>query len=244
MGSNVSRFLGAALLIGSYSAGLSAFTLQPMSVLLAPSGTGSIATFRIKNDGSERLAVRFSVLTRSIAPDGKEQNESADQLFLIYPARVLVEPGAFASVKVQWRGPSVIDAEHCFRFVADQVNLDAAPQTDGKAGIKVRFRYVASLYIGTAAFVPSLTASVTGGIGPNGEKGYIVEVANQGRRHVVAIDLRIDLGGDESPLSSAELGELSGTNYLPGTDRKSFIPRPEAVLGESYEAKVEYESSF
>lgn len=221
----------------------SAFTMEPMSALLSPSGSGTIATFRIKNDGKERIAIRLSLLSRDSSPEGIEVNAPADELFVAYPSRLLVEPGSSASAKVQWRGPPKVDAERSFRLVAEQIALEGGSGKDGNSGIKVMFRYIASLYVGESGFAADLAATVVGAKGPDGSPGLMVELRNQGRRHVIATDARVIVDG-LAPLDSAELGGLSGANYLPGRSRRAFVPRPEAVEGMSYQARAEFESAY
>jgi fimbrial chaperone protein len=232
-------------LVSAAAVGASAFTMQPMSTLLSPSGEGSIATFRIKNDQNERIAIRFKTLTRGVAADGKETNESADDLFMIYPARVLIQPGMSASVKLQWRGPASVDAERCFRFVAEQVALDANPAAHENSSITIMFRYIASLYVGQPGFQEKLTTNVVGAADSDGSDGFLVEISNVGKRHIVATEASIDLGGTLRPLTSEELGPLSGANYLPGTSRSLFVPRPEAQVGQHYDdASLVYKGEY
>jgi P pilus assembly protein, chaperone PapD len=234
----------AALLIGIAAASAGAFTLEPMTQLLSPSGEGSFATFRVKNDGVERAALRFSVLYRALSQEGREMNAPADDLFAVYPARLLLEPGATAAIKVQWRGSRALGSEQSFRFVAEQLPVDSR-SSDGSSSsaLKIMFRYIASLYVGEDSFVPKLSASVSGALGPEGETGYLVEIRNGGNRHVVAVDASVALS-DGSMLSGPALGSLSGENYLPGTSRRVFVPSPDAVEGKDYEAKLSYEKAY
>jgi P pilus assembly protein, chaperone PapD len=236
-----------ALLIASialFATPASAFTLEPMSALLAPSGAGSVGTFRIRNDGSSRIAIRLSVMTRSVGEDGKEVNGPTNA-FVVYPARVLVEPGSTAAAKVQWKGPANLEAEQCFRLIAEEVNIDSAP--DSSSGIKMKFRYIASLYVGKTSFAPKLDAKVTGAAGPNGEKGFLVSIANSGTRHVVAMKIALTLKEPaDSPLSFAneDLGSLNAANYLPGSSRNLFIANDGAEVGKSYDAVLQFESEY
>jgi fimbrial chaperone protein len=233
----------AALLIGIASAGAFAFTMEPMVTRLSPSGEGRVATFRIRNDGSERLAVRFRVLSRAQSPEGDELNSPAGELFTVYPARALVEPGTTAAVKLRWRGPEQIEAERSFRFVAEQVPIDAASVKANGSGLKIMFRYVASLYVGEASFSPALDLRVTGSSDSRGESGYLVRLSNTGLSHVVAVDARVLILGGRA-FSSEDLGPVSGFNYLAGNSRSVFVPSPGAVDGAKYEAKLEYEKAY
>jgi P pilus assembly chaperone PapD len=240
------RRLAAALVAAVISlAPLGAFSLEPMSLLVSSSGAGSIATFKIKNDGGERIAVKLSVLTRSVTPEGKEENAPAGNLFAIYPARVLVEPGASSVFKVQWKGPANLEAERCFRVVAEQISLSSGGAQE--SGIKILLRYIASLYVGSESNSPDIMAKATGALGPEGETGFLVEVANAGARHVVALNAQLVLGeaeGGSFTLSGEELGLLSGANYLPGQPRRLFIKSDKAVPERVYEAHFTYEAEY
>jgi fimbrial chaperone protein len=237
------RFLAVALALGAAATAADAFTMEPMTVLLAPSGAGSVATFRLRNEGSTRVALRLSVHSRSLSEEGEEVNGPAGDLFALYPSRLLLEPGATAAAKVQWRGGRSLDSELAFRFVAEEVGIDSS--SPRSSGIRVRFRYVASLYVGEAGFRPELQAQVEGAEGPGGERGFLVELRNAGSRHVVALAARVEIGGPGGILlSSEELGRLSGANYLPGSSRRLFVPRGEAQVGKRYDARIDCESDF
>jgi len=243
----IARICVLALLTAA-AAQAAAFTFQPMFSRLDPSGPGSIQTFEVSNEGDESLAVRFSVLSRSAGPAGEERNEDASGLFVIYPARLVVEPRSTAALKLQWKGPAGISAERAFRLVAESVPLDSGTQVS--SGIKVMFRYVASVYIGKEGFTPDLVASVRGATGKAGEKGFSVEILNRGKRHVVAESAVLTIKGVKGAASgglamgSDQLGALAGANYLPGNPLRLFIPRADAVPGKSYAARLDYEAEY
>jgi len=236
------RALLALLVLSFVAAGLSAFTLAPISITVAPSGPGSIATFRVKSEDAGRIAIKFSVMTRDSSPDGTETDNPAGDSFLVYPSRMVVEPGSQAVVKVQWRGPAKIDAERCFRFLAEQVPIDAGDQTN--SSIKVMFRYIASLYVGTPSFSPDLEVKVVGAKRDDGSTGYFVEITNEGTRHVVALNPTLTLDGGATVLSSADLGKLAGANYLPGHSLRVFVPKSGAMAGRTYDAKIDFEGVY
>jgi fimbrial chaperone protein len=238
--------IAAALAIALLGAALaSAFTMEPMSALLAPSGAGSVATFRLRNDGPERIAVKLEALTRESGPDGAELNAPAGELFFVYPARLLIEPGAQAAVKIQWRGPATLSAERPFRLLAEEIPLEAGgPRA---SGIRVLFKYLASLYVGERGFAPELRASAAAAVGPDGSPGFLVELRNGGTRHVVAEALVLDISGAEGGglrLEAEALGALCGANYLPGGARSVFVKDERAVPGRSYDARVSYQAEY
>jgi P pilus assembly chaperone PapD len=234
----------AALLAGS-AASVSAFTFQPMFVRLDASGQGSVQTFQVSNESDESLAVRLSVLSRSVGPDGTETNEDAGSLFTMYPARLTIDPHSSAAVKLQWTGPANLTVERPFRFMAENVAVDSAESPT--SGIKVMFRYIASVYVGNADFSPYLTWVVKGAKGANGAKGFMVEIVNGGTRHVIAESAVLSIAGVKGKvvaLKAKELKALSGANYLPGSPQRLFIPQADAVVGTIYAAKLAYDPRF
>jgi fimbrial chaperone protein len=245
MRSNTRNFILALVAATAAVTQAAAFTFQPMIARLDPAGPGSIQTFQVSNDGDKSLAVRFAVLFRTNGPGGEEINADAGGLFTLYPARVVIEPRSSAAVKLQWNGPADILSERSFRLVAENVPLDASePDT---SGIKVLFRYIASIYVGKASFAPDLAWTVKGATGAAGAKGYSVEILNRGKRHVVADSalLSITAGkGDAVKLGAKELGVLSGANYLPGQPLRLFIPRADAVPGKTYVARFDFDAEY
>ena len=235
----------AAILIGFTPTVSSAFSLEPMTAILTPWGAGRALTFRIKNQEAERVALRFRVVTRSIGPEEQEFNTPADELFVVQPMRLFLERGATASATVQWKGPEKVDLERSYRLIAEKFPQDAISVGDGDSGVGLVDSFSASLYVGSPIFTPELLVFVPGSLGPNGGKGYSVEIRNVGRRHVIAAGARVVITHPSAPpLSSEELKHLSGTNYLPGMSRRIFIPRSEASVGRAYEAKVEYAKTY
>jgi len=221
------------------------FTFAPMVATLASSGPGTVQTFHVTNEGTGRLAVQFAVYSRASSLEGAELNTDASDLFTIYPTSAFIEPGSSASVKLQWHGPAQLLVERSFRLVAQNVALDAGLVKT--SGIKVMFRYVASVYVGAASVTPELVTTVLGSEGKDGEKGYTVEIVNNGSRHVVADAASLEITspeGDSVLLDSAALDVLSGFNYLPGYPIRLFIPRSDAVPGRVYDARLSYEPEF
>ena len=238
------RYLLMTLLAAS-AANAFAFTFQPMFVRLDATGPGNVQTFEVRNEGDESLPVRFSVLPRTVGPDGVEGNEDASALFTVYPPRLVVEPRSTAAVKLQWNGPAGLATERAFRLIAESVALDSGkPAT---SGIRVMVRYIASIYVGEADFSPELVSSVKGATGPKGEKGFNVEIVNRGTRHVVAESAILSIKGAKDgvlALGSEDLGALSDANYLPGYPRRLFIPRVEAIAGTTYDAQIDYDAVY
>ncbi len=221
------------------------FTMEPMSAVVTPAGDGRVATFRVSNDGAERIALRFRVVSRSLSATGAEENADAPADFAVYPARTVVESGQTVSVKIQWRGPATLDGERCYRFIAEEIPIDSGKKS--ASGLRVLFRYIASVYASGPTFAPSLVARVEPAVDAKKNGVLAVEIANGGTRHVIAGNLEIDLtypDGFVYTIRSDELPQLSGVNYLPGSAVRANARRGQGFREGSFEVSVRYESEY
>ena len=222
----------------------SSFTLDPMVASLAPMGAGAIRTFRVKNDGTERIAIRLSVVKRSMNSDGIEITEPADNLFKIYPARLVIDPASTVAFKIQWKGESAPNKELCFRLIAEQVPIDFTNTV--VSGIRIMFRYIASVYITpTVSSAELLVESAQGETDAKGNAGFMVTVRNSGTRHVIATEVSFEIKEAGVVLTGGDaLGAADGANYLPGLERRFFIPNAAAVPGRVYEALLRFTPEY
>jgi fimbrial chaperone protein len=215
-----------------------------MGVSIADTGAGSVGTFRLENDGKERVAIRVAVLTRSMGEDGKETNGAAGTQFLVFPSRFVLEPGAQRSFKVQWKGGPVGDSEFAFRVVAEQLPVEF--QERQGSGITILFKYVGSLYVVPAKARPAETVVKSAvGIEKNSKRGVMLQVENRGGTHVIMVEskLGIKIGDqDYTMLDPEALEEIEGQNMLAGVVRNFFVPFPEATIGESYDVRFSYDA--
>jgi P pilus assembly chaperone PapD len=182
-------------------------------------------------------------ITALLAPSGAR---SAADLFTIYPSRLIVEPGATAAVKIQWKGDATLSAERCFRFVAEQVSVSDVGDTN-VTGIKMMFKYIASLYVGDEKFKPDLDARVAGARDSEGLPGFEVEIANRGQRHFILQSAAIDFADPNTAprtLTAADLGSLIGANYLPSSSRSFFVRDDKAVPGTANGVRLAFEGGF
>lgn len=233
-------FLVALLAAVSLAA---AFSVNPMTVELSPSGSGTVASFRIENDGNDPIALVISVLSRSVDKDGTEQNGHVGTDFVVLPSRVVLEPRTTRIVKVQWRGSAQLEIEGAYRVVVEQVPV-VFSETN-VSGIRIMFRYRASLYV-----VPPGAQGRLGleGLKPSmqdGQAGFIATIRNNGNKHAVIkiATLMVRTSEQEYGLPDEALSGLIGLNMLASSSRAVFIPWAAASMGTAYEGVLatEYE---
>ena len=194
-------------LISSLS--LFSFTFEPISTNYTPSGPRSNQVFRISNNEGGRIAVRVSVTTREYDLKGNEINNPADGLFMIYPSRMVLEPGDTKSVRVKWNGDSSPDTELPFRIMAEQIPVDFEPteRTDG-GGIRLSFKYIGNIYILPPGGKPLV--EIDSYEYKDGKLSLVLN--NTGTRHTLMENLIIKIISSEGE----ELYQLSEQEALPG----------------------------
>ena len=214
---------------------VAAFSVNPMTVALTPSGSGTVASFRIENDGNDPIALVISVVTRSVDPNGVEQNEPVGSDFLILPSRVVLEPRTTRVVKVQWRGSPLIEVEGAYRVVVEQVPV--AFSESNISGIRIMFRYLASLYVVPAAAQADLELGSLNPMVQDGQAGFVVQLRNTGNKHAIikTAKLLVRSGDREFMLPAESLAGLIGMNILAGSSRDVFLPWASASIGTAYE---------
>jgi fimbrial chaperone protein len=206
-----------------------------MTVELAPTGSGTVASFRVENDGNDPIALVISVCTRSVDKDGTERNEPVGSDFVILPSRIVLEPRTTRIVKVQWRGPPQIEAEQAFRVIVEQVPVLFSESN--VSGIRIMFRYLASLYVVPPGaqgklVLESLTPAVQ-----DGKAGLVAIIRNDGNKHAIvkAASLMVRSPEGDFRLSEDSLSGVIGMNILANSSREVFMPWSSASVGTAYE---------
>ncbi len=225
---------------------LSAFTFEPITKEFSPSGKDSIRTFKLVNGGSDTIMIRIRILTREIDVDGQEKNDPADSLFAVYPARVVLAPRSLQAVKVQWRGPSDLQVERCFRILAEQLPVASKETLKQGANIRVMFRYLGAIYIVPKGAKPDVVIESKRCVTDSeGKRGLEILFCNQGNAHTLLNDLQITVsqGAAASKVYGPdELAGINGENILPGLKRRTVVPLPVELQGDNLDVAFRFES--
>ncbi len=160
-----------------------AYTLEPISRVFAPAGSGSTQSFQLTNNSAERVAVTVSFATLDLDVDHKETNRAADDDFLVYPPQILLAPNAKQTIRVTWLGTPTPASELVYRMVVQQVPVElldkSAPATPtGKLNVLVTYR--GSLYIRPAAAAPKIVLQSARLTKENERTNLVVTLHNDG----------------------------------------------------------------
>lgn len=240
-------FVSSILILMVFWAGnAGAFSFQPISRSFSPSGRGAVQSFQLKNDSDDYVALRVKMFSRRVDIDGREIREPAEQLFSVYPQRVVLKPNSIQTLRVKWEGPGELEREQCFRILVEQLPVDFQESDADNSGLKIMFRYLGSIYITPEGTAPELvieSEEVTRS--EEGSKLLSFVFHNRGSRHAILSNLHLhvrNVGDSEEEgvrLSPEDLDGINGENILPDSKRRFQIPFPENIEGE--EVRIEFE---
>jgi len=235
----VFKFIFFAILVMSGTA----FSFSPMTVSIGSSGATAVMTYKVNNDSNQQTAVSIKVTTRVIDETGKETNEPADKLFLVFPARVVLKPNSSQNVKVQYRGPATIAAEQSYRVFAEQLPVDFSKSTS--SGVSILLTYVTALYVTPKNAAVKLVIERAVGSQKDGKPGLNVTLKNDGTKHALISNPVIKINQPAGMPALEFIGEsasaIDGQNILAKSIRTFFVPWEAAVNGAAYEGAFDAE---
>jgi fimbrial chaperone protein len=229
------------LLLFLVSPAINAFQLIPITADLTPSGPGSISNFKVVNNGQDIVALQVSMHHRSTTPDGLEVNSPADELFIVYPSQIILEPGNEQIIRVQWNGDPQVDREKPFRIIAEQLPIDFSQDENETGGLKIMFRYIGSVYVGTRSMQPDIFVE---NLKRQGDS-LVMDIRNNGKAHAILQNMTLVItnksGRELARISGEPLEGISGENILAGEKRSISIPAPADLTEVEIEANVAFQ---
>ncbi len=223
------------LLASFFSMQASALQMNPLSVVLKPSGGGAKQSFRVTNESNKPIAVQFSVTTRQQV-NNKEIRRPADKQFMIYPPQTIIPARSTQKVRVEWLGAGKIPREQAYRLIAEQVyvSLDDKEQT----GVKMLMTLVGALYVQPNGMRSNVQVKA---VQRQGNK-LAITLANSGNRHQLMrfATLTLKNGAKVITLKGKQLAGLDGNNVLGGTTKRFFIPLPRGFVNGRWTGTVKY----
>ncbi len=228
---------------------LFAFQFTPISKDFDPTGTGARQTFRVVNDTDKTIGVQISAMTREMDLYGTETLEDASNYFYIYPKQVVVRPGAYQTVRVQWRGPASVDTELPFRIEAEQLPLNFDQAQEG-ANLNILLVYRGTMYVVPDEFDYNLKLkSVKAHVDENGNKFIAIDMQNDGNTHQIMYQPEVTVISksgssvtSQVTLSADQLKGFAGENILAGQRRIFLVPWPEGLKEGQLSATYEMEN--
>lgn len=229
------RSIIAVVLLSLVSLNATALQMNPLSLVLKPSGGGAKQSFKVANESNKPIAVQFSVTTRQQV-NNKEIRKPADRNFMIYPPQAIIPAKSTQKVRVEWLGPGKIPREQAYRLIAEQVYVSLDDKE--KTGVKMLMTLVGALYVqpnGTKSNVQVRSVK------RHGNK-LAVTLVNNGNRHQLMkyATLTLRNGNQVISLKGRSLIGLEGNNVLGGATKRFFIPLPKNFRDGAWKATIKY----
>ncbi len=234
----IKYFSFALLLLASlFSFQASALQMNPLSVVLKPSGGGTKQSFKVTNESDKPIAVQFSVMTRQ-QPNltSKELRKPADNDFMIYPPQTIIPARSTQKVRIEWLGARQIPREQTYRLIAEQVFVSLEEKE--ATGVKMLMTLVGALYVQPKGIKSNVQVKA---VQQQGNK-LAVTLTNSGNRHQLMKHATLTLknGGKIISLKGRQLEGLDGNNVLGGASQRFLIPVPQGYTNGRWVASIQY----
>jgi len=226
-------FISVFFLLVSVSS--SALQMNPLSLVLKPSGGGAKQSVRVSNESNQPIAVQFSVTTRQQI-NNKEVRKPADKDFMIYPPQTIIPANSTQRVRVEWLGSGKLPREQAYRLIAEQVYVSL--EEKNTTGVKMLMTLVGALYVQPNGTKSNLSVK---SVQRQGNK-LAITVANTGNKHQLMryATLILRNGGQTIQLKGKQILGLEGNNVLGGSTKRFFIPLPKNFRDGAWKAEIKY----
>ncbi len=225
----------AVVLLSLISLNASALQMNPLSLVLKPSGGGAKQSFKVSNESNRPIAVQFSVTTRQQV-NNKEVRRPADKDFMIYPPQTIIPANSTQRVRVEWLGAGKLPREQAYRLIAEQVYVSL--EEKNTTGVKMLMTLVGALYVQPNGTKSNLMVK---SVQRQGNK-LAVTVANSGNKHQLMryATLILRNGGQTIQLKGKQILGLEGNNVLAGATKRFFVPLPKNFRDGAWKAEIKY----
>lgn len=231
-----------ALLIAPLTSA-SAMRVSPMVFEMEATGSGAVARMEVQNVNKDNLAFETRVYRLTFDKDGNQQEEPADDKFLVFPPQGVLAPGGRQVVRLQWVGSPELAASESYYVSVNQLPVEFKPAVvdDVSAQVQVVYNMRALVVVAPKGATPNVAAASASAIDfqppsegagaslPPTTPGVAVTLRNTGRRHAMmsAFGWRIEgTGRDGAPLrieiTPEELSRVVGTGYVPALGERTF----------------------
>jgi len=243
----------ASLLLFCLFSEVSAFELSPAVTTLEPTGIKATQIYLLTNSSKEPAAIQFNVTTRQQRSNGSEIRNSADNLFKIHPAQVVIPAGGTQKIRLKWLGKKKVTGEQAYRFIAKQLPINLSKNKGANMNVVMKFE--ASLYVKkknsddndhankASAQVSTIKPSNNSQLAkltidaiqvvntPKGKK-LLLRVNNSSDGHIILDNAQVQVssGIRNIKLTGKQLGNMLGQNLLAKATRNFTMPIPASFV--------------
>ncbi len=202
-----------------------AIAVKPMVLELSASGSKSKATFRVFNDTARVLPVEITPAKLDIDENGQATRTRADGTFMIFPPRVVLQPGKSQTIQIRWLGKPNIAKSEIFMLTANELPVQFNNNEDG---VNVVMAFSILMNVSPAKSKANLEL-VSSKVVEDKRKNRrpFIEVRNTGNRHamIMQTNLIFKSGNWRKKLAPADIFKDLGSFGViqPGKRRKFWF---------------------
>jgi fimbrial chaperone protein len=246
------KIVFSSLLLVSFFPEINAFELSPAVTTLEPTGIKATQVYLLTNSNKEPAAIQFNVTTRQQRSNGSEIRNSANDLFTIHPAQVVIPAGGTQKIRLKWLGNKKVTREQAYRFIAQQLPINLSKKKGANMNLVMKFE--ASLYVkpknNSHNNLNNKTATQVSVIQPNNNKlvnltiaavqvvntpqgkQLLLRVSNPSNEHIILDNatVQVSSGIRNIKLNGKQLGNMSGQNLLARATRNFTMPIPSSFV--------------
>lgn len=119
-----------------------AYEVSPMRVFLQPSRGQTSTSITVSNTRAEDLMVEVNIFRRHVEPDGSQQFEPADDLFIVFPPQAQIASQKSQAIRVQFIG-TLGDASEAYVIQITEVPVNSLDGT----GIQFTYNFGVAVYV-------------------------------------------------------------------------------------------------
>lgn len=209
------QFLAVCVIVGA-AASAWAYEVQPMRVFLDLGAGQNSSVVTLRNIREDRLPVEIRAYKRTVAPDGTQTLDEADDDFIIFPPQVLVEPGESQAIRFQYVGNP--DLEESAAYVIQIEEVAAVPE--GFTGVVFAYNFGVAVYLRAPGAEEEL--GVTQASAEDGTLRFTVTNSGADYAFLMEKTLVIEADGARRTLSGAELADLVRNPIIPPNSERRF----------------------
>jgi P pilus assembly chaperone PapD len=204
-----------SLLVGiGFAVPTAAIDVQPVvNVIDLPQEARGIS-FAISNPRNVDLPVTFDIVERDVAPDGSEQQNAADDNFVIFPLQATLKPGQTQSIRVQYVGPQPTTSRSFTLFATE---VPVATDNVGSSGVQRILRIGATVHVAPAGTTPR---PVLVSASPEGT-GTRVSIRNDGTRFLYVDNIALQFAS--KTVEGEQLANIAGRTLIPPGKVRTFV---------------------
>ncbi len=218
-------FMLFLLLMAGVVSPADAMRVTPLYLELASAGAKS--EIAVENTQAGAITVQITLHERTTQREGDEKLAEADDAFVVFPPQAIVKPGNTQVFRIQWAGDA-ITASRSFYARVEQVPVDWTKVKKTSDGVQIVFNFNVAVHVVPKQAAAKLQiADVKEGSSPNGTKGLMLHVKNEGDKFAYFSEqkLLLDYDGKKTEVGPQQLRAVLKNSLLtPKSERILFIP--------------------